>query len=84
MKSYNLSIEETLKFRREYTFKTNENIDAVLEEIENKLIYASGTKTPLEILLDNTEIELISYTDETDCSSPLGVDYEIEDVMEEQ
>ena len=31
MKTYNLSIEERLKFRREYTIKTNENIDAVLK-----------------------------------------------------
>ena len=84
MKTYNLSIEERLKFRREYTIKTNENIDAVLKELENELIYASGTKIPSEILLDNTEIELISYTDETDCSSPLDVDYEIEDVMEDK
>ena len=51
MKTYNLSIEERLKFRREYTIKTNENIDAVLKELENELIYASGTKSPSEILL---------------------------------
>ncbi|OHO94490.1 hypothetical protein HMPREF2563_06935 [Staphylococcus sp. HMSC057G10] len=84
MKTYNLSIEETLKFRREYTIKTNENIDVVLEKLENKMRYVSGTMTPSEILLDNTEIELISYTDETDCSSPLDVEYEIEDVMEDE
>lgn len=84
MKTYKLSIEETLKFRREYTIKTNENIDVVLEKLENKMRYVSGTMTPSEILLDNTEIELISYTDETDCSSPLDVEYEIEDVMEDE
>lgn len=84
MKTYNLSIEETLKFRREYTIKTNENIDVVLEKLENEMRYVSGTMTPSEILLDNTEIELISYTDETDCSSPLDVEYEIEDVMEDE
>lgn len=84
MKTYNLSIEERLKFRREYTIKTNENIDAVLKELETNWYMQVEQKSPSEILLDNTEIELISYTDETDCSSPLDVEYEIEDVMEDK
>lgn len=84
MKQYTIYLEEIVKNKREYTIKTEENIDDIVSNLEQQLRWYAGNTTPSEILLNNTEIAVVGYTDDTDYSSPFEVEYEIEDVMEDE
>lgn len=84
MKQYTIYVEEIMKNKREYTIKTNDDIDEVLDDLERQLRMYGGTTTPSDILLNDTEIEVVSYTDDLDFSSPYDMEYEIEDVMEDK
>lgn len=83
MKQYTIYVEEIMKNKRKYTIKTDENIDEIVDNLEEQLRMYGGNTTPSDILLDNTEIEVVTYTDDLDFSSPYDVDYEIEDVTED-
>ncbi|NJI14361.1 hypothetical protein [Staphylococcus agnetis] len=84
MKRYTIYVEEIVKNKREYTIRTDEDINNIVDDLEEQLRWYGGNTTPSDILLNNTEIEVVGYTDDTDYSSPYGVDYEIEDVMEDK
>ena len=81
MTKYEIYVEETIKNRRTYEIETEEDIDSILNSMER--VTTNGFYSPSEFLGGHTEIELLSYEDETDLSSPDSIEYEIEDVMED-
>lgn len=84
MRQYTIYVEEIMKNRRKYTIKTDEDIDVVVDNLERQLRMYGGTTPPSDILLNDTEIEVVNYTDDLDFSSPYDMEYEIEDVMEDK
>ncbi|MBW0761361.1 hypothetical protein [Mammaliicoccus lentus] len=84
MTQYTIYVEEIMKNKREYTIKTDEDIDEIVDDLERQLRMYGGTTPPSDILLNDTEIEVVNYTDDLDFSSPYDMEYEIEDVMEDK